>query len=51
MGRMHGPTDEKRSVVVIPQNKVDEWLGAKTESDVKSHLALFEADAFSATPI
>lgn len=51
MGRMHGPDDEKRSVVVLKADERDEWL--KADAGVRHHFSrLFNESDFddTATP-
>lgn len=46
MGRMHGPEDEKRSVVVLDDEDRDKWLNARQAADRSQFLELFESEAF-----
>jgi len=50
MQRMHGPEDEKRSIVIVPDEDKVTWLNAKAESDRRSMLRLFDEKAFEALP-
>jgi len=49
MGRMHGPEDEKRSVVVLDDAGRDDWISAKA-TERTSLLALFDENEFAAGP-
>lgn len=46
MGRMHGPEDEKRSVVVLGDEQRLEWLNAHRVSDRERFLELFDSASF-----
>jgi len=46
MRRFHRPDDEKRSVVVLADDAWDAWLNARSETDVRSFLQLFDPGAF-----
>lgn len=48
MKRFHAPNDEKRSIVVLPQDRWDDWVRAANEDDARSMLAPFPADEFQA---
>jgi len=43
MRRFHKPADEKRSVVILPEDRVDEWLNADNEEQVRALLELYPA--------
>ena len=38
MRRFHKPTDEKRTVVVLDGAQINQWLGAKSESEARDLL-------------
>lgn len=42
MRRFHKPADEKRSVVVLDPEDYEGWLNARTETEARSYLRLFE---------
>jgi len=48
MRRFHSPDDEKRSVVVVPPERHDDWLDAEDGTAAKALLALFDPAAFTA---
>ncbi|MDX9839441.1 MAG: SOS response-associated peptidase [Azoarcus sp.] len=47
MQRFHKPEDEKRSVVILPDDLWGNWLRAKSEQDAREMLRLYPADALS----
>lgn len=49
MSRFHKPGDEKRSVVVVPPERYDDWLHAEVQ-DAAEMLRLFDAAEFEAEP-
>ncbi len=50
MGRMHGPEDEKRSVVALEGDDRNRWLGASRPEDRAQFLELFDSDDYEDTP-
>lgn len=50
MRNFHRPEDEKRMVVVLPEDRYEDWLSAPTAS-VKHLLLPFPADALRAVPV
>ena len=48
MQRFHKPGDEKRSVVILPDDAWGDWLRAKSEEAARGFLRLFEASGFEA---
>ena len=50
MGRMHKPGDEKRSVVILPDDEWGDWLRAKSEGEVRAMLRPVGADFLLARP-
>jgi putative SOS response-associated peptidase YedK len=48
MGYLHGPEDEKRSVVVLPNDCVEEWLAIKNTSAAEAFFVLFNEQDFCA---
>lgn len=48
MRRFHKPGDEKRSVVIIPQDQYDDWLGCKDPQLARAFLQLYPADLMNA---
>ena len=50
MGRMHGPEDEKRSVVVLEGDDRNRWLGASRPVDRPQFLELFDPEDYEDIP-
>lgn len=50
MQRFHKPGDEKRSVVILPDEAWGDWLRAKSEASARRFFQRFDADAFTAEP-
>ena len=50
MQRFHKPGDEKRSVVILPDDAWGDWLRAKSESAARAFFRCFDSDAFVAEP-
>ncbi|MBU9438391.1 SOS response-associated peptidase family protein [Burkholderia multivorans] len=50
MSRMHKPTDEKRSVVILRPHDWDEWLTTSNVEAARTMLQLYPADEMSVTP-
>ena len=50
MRNFHRPDDEKRMVVVLPQERYEDWLTA-TLPEAKSLLLPYPADALQALPV
>ena len=48
MKRFHKPGDEKRSLVIVPDERAADWLRA-VHDDVRALLAPFDADAYTAS--
>jgi putative SOS response-associated peptidase YedK len=48
MKRFHRPGDEKRSLVIVPDERAADWLNA-THDDLRALLAPFDAEAFTAS--
>jgi putative SOS response-associated peptidase YedK len=48
MRRFHKPGDEKRSVVIIPEDQYDDWLGCKDPELARTFLQLYPADLMNA---
>lgn len=48
MRRFHAPGDEKRSVVVVPRNRWEDWIRAANDEDARSMLVDLPADEFQA---
>jgi putative SOS response-associated peptidase YedK len=46
MGRMHGPEDEKRSVVVLGDDTRTDWLRAQRAQDRQGFIELFDGSEF-----
>jgi len=46
MRRFHKPGDEKRSVVILPDDAWGDWLRAKSENAARELMQLFSPDAF-----
>ncbi|NJD05867.1 MAG: SOS response-associated peptidase [Methylococcaceae bacterium] len=49
MGRFHGPGDEKRSLVIVPPERRDDWLDAEPR-EAPHFLREMPADQFTACP-
>lgn len=49
MQRFHKPEDEKRSVVILPPEDWDAWLGGKSDTDARSMLRLFDPSEMTAS--
>lgn len=47
MRQFHKPNDEKRMVVVLPENRYDDWLRA-TPDQSENFLRLYPADSLKA---
>ena len=47
MQRFHKPEDEKRSVVILPDERWGDWLRAKSEEEARTMLTIYPADALS----
>lgn len=47
MHLFHKPEDEKRSVVVLPDERWGDWLRARSEADARALLQLYPASALS----
>ena len=47
MRQFHKPTDEKRMVVILPENRYDNWLCAGAD-DSADFMNLYPADALKA---
>ena len=50
MGRMHGPEDEKRSVVVLDGEERNNWLNAARVGERARHIDLFDGSDFETEP-
>ena len=50
MRRFHKAGDEKRSVVIVPVDKYDEWLGCKNPELARTFLQLYPATLMHAEP-
>ena len=50
MQRFHKPGDEKRSVVILPDEAWGDWLRAKSESAARAFFRGFDSGAFVAEP-
>jgi putative SOS response-associated peptidase YedK len=50
MRRFHRPGTEKRSLVILPDDAWQAWLGARDASTAQSFLRLFDAAALRAAP-
>ena len=50
MQRFHKPGDEKRSVVILPDEAWGDWLRAKSESAARTFFRGFDSGAFVAEP-
>jgi len=47
MQRFHKSEDEKRSVVILPDERWGDWLRAKSEEEARAMLAIYPADTLS----
>ncbi|WP_079218951.1 SOS response-associated peptidase [Herbaspirillum robiniae] len=50
MKRFHKPGDEKRSLVVIPQEQAEDWLQVGNPEIARAFMQLFPADLMAAAP-
>ncbi|SEI80917.1 SOS response-associated peptidase [Paraburkholderia diazotrophica] len=50
MTRFHKPGDEKRSVVIVPPARYDDWLSCTSTDEARSFLQLYPADEMCAGP-
>lgn len=50
MKRFHKPGDEKRSLVVLPPDELDSWLGCRDPELARSFLRHYPAEAMKAWP-
>lgn len=50
MRKFHKPGDEKRSVVIVPDDEWDAWLSATAEPQMRSFLIPFPVDEMHAAP-
>ncbi|WP_321946523.1 SOS response-associated peptidase [Paraburkholderia sp. J10-1] len=50
MKRFHKPGDEKRSVLVVPPDEYEGWLGSRSMDEARTFLNLFPADKMAAEP-
>lgn len=50
MARMHKPTDEKRSVVILHPADYDEWLHTKNIEAARTIVQLYTADGMASEP-
>ncbi len=50
MKRFHRPEDEKRSLVVIPRNRYDEWLNCREPELARMYLQSHPVDLMAAAP-
>jgi len=48
MRRFHKPGDEKRSVVIVPEDQYDDWLGCKNPELARTFLKLYPGDLMNA---
>lgn len=51
MQRMHGPEDEKRSIVIVPDDQRVERLHARVPEQRQGLLRMFEAEEFVDVPV
>lgn len=49
MRRFHKPGDEKRSLVILPADAYDDWLGCKDTERARSFLTLYSAELMVAS--
>ena|SRR5450830_759099 len=50
MRRFHRPGDEKRSLVIVPPDAWDDWLGCRNPELARSFLRLYRAELMEAHP-
>jgi len=50
MRRFHKPGDEKRSLVIVPHDEWDDWLGCRNPELARSFLRLYSAELMEAHP-
>lgn len=51
MSRMHKPVDEKRSLVIVPQDAYDDWLMCKNPDLARAFLRQYPAELMYAEPL
>jgi putative SOS response-associated peptidase YedK len=50
MKRFHKPSDEKRSVVIVPPAAYEDWLSCRNTDEARSFLNLYPAEEMAAEP-
>ncbi|ABO55097.1 DUF159 family protein [Burkholderia vietnamiensis] len=50
MRRFHRPTDEKRSLVIVPPTEYESWLNCQSTEEARSFLRLYPAELMHAEP-
>ncbi|MBA9846575.1 SOS response-associated peptidase [Ralstonia pickettii] len=50
MRRMHAPGKEKRSVVIVPRDRWDDWLDCRDPEAARSFLTLYPAELMDTAP-
>ncbi len=50
MARFHKPEDEKRSVVILPEDAWGDWLRTKSESSARSFFRGFDSRDYITEP-
>lgn len=50
MKRFHKPGAEKRSVVIVPPGKYEEWLTCRSTDEARSFLSLYPDELMHAEP-
>ena len=50
MRRFHKPGDEKRSLVIVPREEYDDWLGCKDPERARAYLNLYPAELMGCAP-
>lgn len=51
MKRFHRLGDEKRSLIIVPRDHWDDWLGCHNQEEARSFFRTYPADLFYATPL
>jgi putative SOS response-associated peptidase YedK len=50
MQRFHRPGDEKRSLVIVPRARYDDWLGCANAKQARACLQLYPPESMAAAP-
>ncbi|XQU68214.1 Abasic site processing protein [Cupriavidus sp. H18C1] len=50
MSRMHRPDKEKRSIVIVPRERWDDWLECRNPELARTFMRLYPANSMDAAP-